>query len=71
MTNGERIARLERAIAQDAYMRTGPYGLATLARQAPAVFELVRDWMTRTEPASDNTLVGRRETTEHHPAERR
>jgi hypothetical protein len=69
MTANERIARLEAAVAL-AYVHHGPNGVKALAREAPAAAQLLHEWMNRTEPI-DNTFVGRRETADPAPRERR
>lgn len=66
MSSAARIARLERAVAQMAYLHHGPFGLPTLQRQAPDVAELMADWLAGTQPVDDRTFAGR-ETTENPP----
>ena len=67
----DRIARIERAIGQLAYMANGTHGLPSLMRQAPDAAELVNAWLRGTTAATEGTFVGRRETTEFQAAERR
>jgi hypothetical protein len=67
VSNGElleRITRLERALAESAYLTHGPRGVASLSQQAPTLARVLAEYLDRTTPADDGTFVGRRETTE-------
>lgn len=62
MNTTQRLARLERALAEFGHMMNGPQGLPSLRRQAPALADLIQDYYAGTLPSRDATLVGRQET---------
>jgi hypothetical protein len=63
VTRDERISRLERAVAELAYLHDGPRALAMFRRQAPSLAAIFQEYLTGTEPAHDQHFAGRRETT--------
>lgn len=60
MTDAERIARLEVALAETLYSLHGEHGLPSLRRQAPHAAQLLADYIVVTEAVDDAHFVGRK-----------
>ena len=67
MTSAQRLTRLERALGEFAHQFHGPHGMPSLRHQAPALAELLAEYLAGTSPR-DDSFVGR-ETTEALAAE--